>query len=282
MSSLCVFVVGPAGTGKTTLCANLYEYLQNINQETYYVNLDPSAKVKIPCAFDLTDYITTDEVMDEFKFGPNGGLIHCFKELIDSIDELDIFEFPGNSIILFDCPGQIELYIHYDYIKTLINRYQNLDFTCCLMYLLESHYINNQEKILSACISCLSAFSLFAIPQLNIITKMDLLVLKDDENEDDLLEKYYSFIDTYLDFEKLRSQLENTSTKKLTQLSLKLLDIIDDFGLLDFIPFDCKKETNISQHLFLKICEYTHFGEDNDIKSDNSVDYSSYEDEQGI
>ena len=46
--------------------------------------------------------------------GPNGSLIYCFEYLLDNMDWFeDQFKDIGEEdYILFDCPGQIELYSH--------------------------------------------------------------------------------------------------------------------------------------------------------------------------
>ncbi|CAI7149980.1 CPS_collapsed_G0003380.mRNA.1.CDS.1 [Saccharomyces cerevisiae] len=45
--------------------------------------------------------------------GPNGALIYCFEYLLKNLDWLDeeIGDF-NDEYLIFDCPGQIELYTH--------------------------------------------------------------------------------------------------------------------------------------------------------------------------
>lgn len=92
-------------------------------------NLDPAAEVfKYKCDIgksllfiypfhlDIRDLISLDDVQEELKYGPNGGLVYCMEYLIENIDWLmdELQEFAEDSFILFDCPGQIELYSHLD------------------------------------------------------------------------------------------------------------------------------------------------------------------------
>lgn len=60
------------------------------------------------CAFiDIRDLISLDDVQEELKYGPNGGLVYCMEYLIENIDWLmdELQEFAEDSFVLFDCPG---------------------------------------------------------------------------------------------------------------------------------------------------------------------------------
>jgi hypothetical protein len=56
---------------------------------------------------DIRDLISLDDVQEELKYGPNGGLVYCMEYLIDNIEWLidELQEFAEESFILFDCPG---------------------------------------------------------------------------------------------------------------------------------------------------------------------------------
>jgi hypothetical protein len=49
--------------------------------------LDPAAEVfNYPVSIDIKELITVDEVMEEFPYGPNGGLIYAIEYMVDNID----------------------------------------------------------------------------------------------------------------------------------------------------------------------------------------------------
>ena len=49
----------------------------------------------------------------EKELGPNGGLVFCMEYLMDNMDWLsDNLGDYSDDYILFDCPGQIELFTH--------------------------------------------------------------------------------------------------------------------------------------------------------------------------
>ena len=76
--------------------------------------------------------------MEEFGYGPNGGLVYCMEFLLDNIDwlEKELAEFGDDSYILFDCPGQIELYSHLDIMSRIIRRIKAVGFNhICVVFL---------------------------------------------------------------------------------------------------------------------------------------------------
>ena len=75
---LIEYIIGPAGSGKTTLVKSLIDYLQAYNQEISVVsiNLDPGSQT-LPYTpdIDIQDYVTVDSVIAKTGLGPNGAMI---------------------------------------------------------------------------------------------------------------------------------------------------------------------------------------------------------------
>ena len=79
------------------------------------VNLDPAAdSLPYEPDIDVRELIRVEDAMREFGYGPNGGLIYCMEYLAMHLEWLEdkISEFGEDDTLLFDCPGQIELYTH--------------------------------------------------------------------------------------------------------------------------------------------------------------------------
>ena len=110
-------VIGPAGSGKSTYCALIQGQAKLFSRNILVVNLDPAAeKFSYEPTADIRELINTDDVMEFTKLGPNGGLIYSMNYLIQNIDWLEdkIGHLGVDDYVLFDCPGQIELYTHLD------------------------------------------------------------------------------------------------------------------------------------------------------------------------
>ena len=109
-------VCGPAGSGKSTYCAAVAAHGQDAKRTINVVNLDPAAEhFNYQPLADIRDLIQVDDVMEdeELRFGPNGGLVFAMEFLMENTEWLE--EQLGENeddYILFDCPGQIELYTH--------------------------------------------------------------------------------------------------------------------------------------------------------------------------
>lgn len=68
-------VIGPAGSGKTTYCNGMQQYLTLLGRKAVVINLDP-ANDALPyeCAADIGELVSLHEVQDTLNLGPNGGM----------------------------------------------------------------------------------------------------------------------------------------------------------------------------------------------------------------
>ena len=83
-------VIGPPGAGKSTYCNGMHQFLGAIGRKCSIVNLDPANdKTSYPCALDVRDLVTLEEVMSEDHLGPNGGILYALEELEENFDWLE-------------------------------------------------------------------------------------------------------------------------------------------------------------------------------------------------
>jgi len=148
-----------------------------IKRTVHVVNLDPSAETfKYHPTIDIRDLIESEDVIDELNLGPNGALVYCFEFLIQNLnwlrDQLGDYE---DDYLIFDCPGQIELYTHMTVMLKLVTELTSWGYSVCALHLLDSHFISDPSKFLSGTLICLSAMVHLQLPHINIITKIDLL-----------------------------------------------------------------------------------------------------------
>ena len=175
-------VIGPAGSGKSTLCHAIQDYGDANKRVFKVVNLDPAAEVfKYRCDIDIRDMVSLDDVQELMNYGPNGGLVYCMEYLIDHIDEFleDLSEFADDSFVLFDMPGQIELYSHLDVMPRLTKAITKAGYNLCSLYCADGTFINEPSKYLSACLTSVATMAQVSLPHLNILTKCDKVTDKD-------------------------------------------------------------------------------------------------------
>lgn len=141
-------VIGPPGAGKSTYCNGMHQFLGAIGRKCSVVNLDPANdKTSYPCALDVRDLVTLEDIMEEDKLGPNGGVLYALEELENNFDWLEngLKELGGMSdispshihllagfdeflddYILFDCPGQVELFTHHASLRNIFYKIQKM------------------------------------------------------------------------------------------------------------------------------------------------------------
>ena len=118
-------VIGPPGAGKSTYCDGMHQFLTAVGRKCAVVNLDPANdKTSYPCALDIRDLVSLEEVMEQEELGPNGGVMYALEELY----------------ILFDCPGQVELFTHHNTMPNLFHRLEKIGFRVRLLYYFSCHY----------------------------------------------------------------------------------------------------------------------------------------------
>lgn len=108
-----LFIIGPAGSGKSTLTKSFGTWLENEGKKIKYVNLDPGVdNLPFPPSFDVRRIVTVNEVMKNENLGPNGALVRAaeimeerFSELSEGIKKLSA------DFILIDTPGQMEIFL---------------------------------------------------------------------------------------------------------------------------------------------------------------------------
>ncbi|KAH0631179.1 hypothetical protein JD844_005376 [Phrynosoma platyrhinos] len=224
-------VIGPPGSGKTTYCLGMQEFLSAIGRKVAIVNLDPANEV-IPyqCAVDISELITLADVMENLKLGPNGGLIYCMEYLEANFDWLQekLAQFKGHYF-LFDCPGQLFLFFSFFLICSL---------QLAAVHLVDSHYCTDPGKFISVLCTSLSTMLHVELPHVNILSKMDLIEQygKLAFNLD-----YYTEV---LDLSYLVNHLASDPFfKKYRRLNEKLVEVIEDYSLVSFIPLNVQVPT---------------------------------------
>uniref|UniRef100_A0A7N0T9N7 GPN-loop GTPase 3 n=1 Tax=Kalanchoe fedtschenkoi TaxID=63787 RepID=A0A7N0T9N7_KALFE len=215
-------VIGPAGSGKSTYCSSLFQHCETVGRSMHVVNLDPAAEnFDYPVALDVRELISLDDVMEELGLGPNRGLMYCMEHLEDNLDDWlseELDNFMDDDYLIFDCPGQIELYSHVPVFRNFVEHLKRKNFNVCAVYLLDSQFITDVTKFISGCMASLSAMVQLELPHVNILSKMDLVTSKKD-------------IDDYLDPEPnvLLSELNKRMAPQYQKLNKALIELWKTF-----------------------------------------------------
>lgn len=183
-----VILLGAPGTGKTTFCTALQDFLAQVVERPHcIINLDPANEnMKYQCDIDIRELIDLWDVMASpddpeqpgLGLGPNGAMIYCMEFLEANIGWLvtKILE-KKCKYFLIDMPGQVELYTNHHSLKSIIKQLHSLvGLQCCATHLVDCSYLMDEHKYLSAVTLSMTAKIGFEdAPMINIITKIDLL-----------------------------------------------------------------------------------------------------------
>ena len=137
-------VIGPPGSGKSTYCAGMKQFLTAVGRKVAIVNLDPANHVlPYPCDVNMADLITLDDVMTSLGLGPNGGLLYCMDFLQTNMEWLHhkLQLLQDAAYLVFDCPGQVELYTHNKSVKEITERLIKWNIRVCYVLHKDCHCI---------------------------------------------------------------------------------------------------------------------------------------------
>jgi GPN-loop GTPase len=305
------------GSGKTTFCDGMQQYLRLLGRNAFIVNLDPANERRQSPALSRRDEARSNDesvngsnpqlpydtlfdavqeavklssVMEQTGLGPNGGLMYCMEYLEAHAD--DVVERVYNHILreiedknstrqapylIFDFPGQVELYTHSTSVQTLMWKLsRRLDLRLSAVQLIDAQYCTDATKFLSAALLGTTTMIRLELPMVCVLSKVDVLYRHGDESE---LPMQLEFFTECHDLEKLLPFIDNPSRRdgdaddefdiaddpeyqsalqkrrqtpfyrKFEKLHAVLAEVIEDYGLLSFIPLSITSAESVGRVL---------------------------------
>ncbi|CCK71330.1 GTPase GPN2 KNAG_0G02740 [Huiozyma naganishii CBS 8797] len=231
-------VIGPPGSGKSTYCHGCSQFFNAIGRHSQIVNMDPANdRLPYPCAVDIRDFITLEEIMQEQSLGPNGGLMYALESLDQSIDlfilQIKNLVMEERAYLVFDCPGQVELFTHHSALFHIYKRLEKeLDLRFCVVNLIDCYYITSPSQYISILLLALRSMLMMDLPQVNVFSKIDML-----KSYGPLPFKldYYTDVQD-LDYLLPHVEAEGTSVlgKNYSKLTATISEMVSDFNLVSF------------------------------------------------
>lgn len=189
-----LFVTGPAGTGKSTFCATMKDWLMMQGYDAAAVNLDPGAEyIPYEAEIDVRDFISISDVMEQYSLGPNGAQVVAADLIVENVEEITsrMEEF-ADYYFIFDTPGQIELFSFRPGSRILIEKIAS--GKSMLAFLADGILAQSASGYISQKMLYGSVMSRFFQPMMFVINKTDLLepetleLIQQWESDPDLLE----------------------------------------------------------------------------------------------
>ncbi|GKT63505.1 GPN-loop GTPase 3-like protein [Colletotrichum tofieldiae] len=271
----------------STFCASLITHLNLNRRSAFYVNLDPAAEsFEHAPDLDIKDLISLHDAMEEVGLGPNGGLIYCFEFLMENLDFLTeaLDNLTEEYLIIFDMPGQIELYTHIPILPALarfLSQPGSLDIRLCAAYLLEATFVVDRAKFFAGTLSAMSAMIMLEIPHINVLSKMDLV--KDQVRKKDM--KRFLTPDTGLldddpiaaaggELDDGRGEVHDRDLvmrgKSFQRLNRAVAGLIESFSMVNYLKLDNTDEDSVGAVLSYidDIIQYHEAQEPKELKDD--------------
>ena len=170
-----IFIVGTAGSGKSMLTAALLEWFSRKGENVATLNLDPGV-LNLPYEpdIDVRNYVSVDELMEKYRLGPNGALLLASDIIVDQIEQVNReIEEVNPAYLIIDTPGQMELFA-FRVSGPLIAKEIKADGKIVL-YLFDAPFCLNPFNYASNIFLSAAVFLRFTLPQLNVLSKADLL-----------------------------------------------------------------------------------------------------------
>ena len=61
------------------------------------------------------------QVMERLTLGPNGAILFCMEYIENNMETLKEMVMSQKAYVIFDCPGQVELYTHHAAFRNIVN-----------------------------------------------------------------------------------------------------------------------------------------------------------------
>ena len=174
----------------------------------------------------------------------SSALFYCMEHLEDSLDDWlgdELASFTDDDYILFDCPGQVELYSHVPAFRTLADWLATHNVRVAAVYCLDVQFVGEPGKFVAGCLAALAAMVQLELPHINVLTKVDLL----DRPAKRALRRHL-----VPDGAALAEDLVGASARAPTTapgarlrrtyaaLSAAVAQLLDDWAMLSFVPLD--------------------------------------------
>eukprot|EP00177_Eucheuma_denticulatum_P001918 GFKZ01003427.1.p1 GENE.GFKZ01003427.1~~GFKZ01003427.1.p1 ORF type:complete len:292 (-),score=47.92 GFKZ01003427.1:710-1585(-) len=235
-------VVGPPGSGKTTYCAGMMQFFKASGRKAVVFNMDP-ANEQMPYKpdVDITELVSADKVAQELSLGPNGSLLYAMEFLEKNIAWLEKkLTEQKDSYVLFDFPGQIELYTHNDCIRNIVQRLLRKGHRLTAVNLVDSHYCSDPSKFIAVMVTSVTLMLQLEMPAVNVLSKVDLI------------EQYGKLpmnLESYTNLSDLRFLQHllatDSRTKKFAKLNEELVEIVEDFPFVSYHTLDIQSKESI-------------------------------------
>jgi hypothetical protein len=225
------FILGTAGSGKSLLVGSFVDWLKEKGRHAIKVNLDPGA-LTLPYTpdVDVRDYVLVTDLMERYGLGPNGALVMAADLIATRISEIktEIEELNPDYVIV-DTSGQMELFAFRESGPYIVK--ELTDDPKAIVYLFDAAFSSDPLNYVSNLFLATAVHSRFILPQVSVLSKVDLISR----------EKAEEVLSWSEDEANLIAALEATVAEERRLLSEDVLEAISRLGYtFELVPVSAK------------------------------------------
>ena len=250
-------IIGAPGSGKTTYIKAMKEFYSKCGSKTLSVNLDPANDNKNSIFdIDIRNLINLEDVEKKLNLGPNGSFLYCINFLNENItwldEQINQEKFSDYFYYLIDTPGQIEIFTvspEFNNICDYITNQKKLNIKLCCINLIECINMCDMPKYIFSIFSVLNSMINLELPQVNFISKCDLIKQLKASHQFELPMEFYKNPN---DEVQLKYYFEDLKmNKKFKSLNEKIAEFISDYALVSFSLLDLSNIRHINRAAYL-------------------------------
>ena len=242
--SVCLIVLGMAGSGKTTFVDKLVTKLYEDETPAYSINLDPACRnLPYPANIDIRDTINYKRVMKDYELGPNGAIITSLNLFTTKFDQLISLIEQKTEIhkhFILDTPGQIEVF-NWSASGMIVTETLASQMPTVIIYVMDTVRNKSPATFMSNMLYACSILYKTKLPLIVVMNKTDLQSedfildwMKDYETFAEVLETEQGYTSNLtrslaLALDSFYSELKTVGVSSLTGVGLnELLLAVDD------------------------------------------------------
>ena len=250
-------IIGAPGSGKTTYIKTMKEFYAKCGRKTLSINLDPANDNKNSIFdIDIRNLINLEDVENKLKLGPNGSFLYCINFLNDNINwlekQINQEKFSDYFYYLIDTPGQIEIFTVSPEFKNIcdyITSQNKLNIRLCCVNLIECINMCDMPKYIFSVFSVLNSMINLYLPQVNFISKCDLIKQLKATHQFELPMDFYKNPN---DETQIKYYFEDLKmNKKFKGLNEKIAEFISEFALVNFTLLDLSNIEHLNRASYL-------------------------------
>ena len=250
-------IIGAPGSGKTTYIKTMKDFYSKCGRKTLSINLDPANDNKNAIFdIDIRQLINLEDVQKNLKLGPNGSFLYCINFLNENISwlekQINQEKYSDYFYYLIDTPGQIEIFTVSPEFKNICDYLVNqkkLNIKLCCVNLIECINMCDMPKYLFSIFSVLNSMINLALPQVNFISKCDLIKQLKATHQFELPMEFYKNPN---DETQLKYYFEDLKmNEKFKSLNEKIAEFISDYALVSFSLLDLTNVRHLNRASYL-------------------------------